>query len=126
MGLKTPNYYPDSVVLVQVDESGAAIAEWPMSDDGQFEVSGDEVPGDGVYTRKLFEVSHPNVETVHFRVQALADLGGGQSQLVQSATVPVDVIEHVIPGVCTSSRTVIEAAQAAFDETVTQVGVEAL
>jgi len=125
IGLKSPNYYPDSVKLVQVDESGAPVGEWPMSDDGVFEISGDEVPGDGVHTRKLFQVSHPTVETVQFRVEALVDMGGGQSQVMQSAVVFVDVLEHVVAGACTSARGVIESAQAVFDQTVAQVGVEA-
>ena len=120
-----PNFDPKSVDLVQVDILGNELANWAMSDDGDFQNSGDEVPQDGVFSTDL-SVTHPVAETLYFRVRVkVIPADGGAPFNAWSDIVTVDAVNHLSLSECEDIKGTVASAQNAFDQAYLAGGAEA-
>lgn len=110
-----PNFDPSTAELIQVDASGNQVAVWKMHDNGAFATSGDEVPGDGVFSVRL-SVTHPTPETLWFRVRVkVIPADGGAGFNAWSDVITVDALQHFTGQECQAVLGAAQAAQAAFD-----------
>ncbi len=109
MGLYA-NFEPSSVALVQVDADGNVIKEvGQMYDNGQVGSTGDEIQGDGVYSRK-YNMSCSDTKPLWFR--AKVTVKGASSYTAYSAPVPVWCAQHLTATECQSHHAVVMQAEA--------------
>jgi len=73
------NYVPDSLQLIEVDQSSNPLGNPnSMSDGGDTSVSGDEIEQDGIYTARV-NINAVGTGTRYFRVTCQVKEGGGVS-----------------------------------------------
>ena len=100
-----------SVKLLRVDAAGNTVTNFggqnEMVDDGNLNSSGDEIKGDGLYSKKV-TITDGKPGHVFLRASLLVNVGG-QNVTAFSDIVSLDVVDPVVAGEC-------EAAMAALNE----------
>jgi hypothetical protein len=115
------NYDPLTLKLCESTPSGFCVSDvHQLVDDGQVEVSGDEVGGDGVFTWKR---SYQFTESgrLCFRAHVLVS-AGYQHYTAYSPVTCVDVVEHFTKASCEAVRALHQQANALYSATLVSSG----
>ncbi len=121
---KATNVVKGSVKLIRVDAEGNTLTTFgEMIDDGLLTSSGDEIKGDGLYTRKV-TVNDAQPGTARLRATVQVSLNG-QTMTAYSDVLAIDVVSDVASAECTDALQALAAAKKAADGG-TQAVVDAL
>ncbi|MEZ4265631.1 MAG: hypothetical protein R3F39_04570 [Myxococcota bacterium] len=106
-----PQFAANTMTLLEVDSDGNTIATvGGMVDNGQTSMTGDEIQGDGVFTRRT-EVTCSGVGTRYYRVSVQVD-NGISSYKALSEAVPVHCLQHFSGADCQNHLAVVLQAEA--------------
>jgi hypothetical protein len=107
-----PQFKPSTMTLLEVDADGNQVAgKGTMVDNGQTSTTGDEIQGDGVFTRRVEVDCKQLPGPRYFRVSVDVD-NGVNSYTALSEAVPVYCLEHFSPTECQGHLEVILQAEA--------------
>lgn len=109
---KATNVVKGSVKLMRVDDQGNTLTTFgEMIDDGNLGASGDEIKGDGLYSRKItVNDSGPGVARLRASVQVQV---AGQSMTAYSDVVLVDVVQDITGKECDEAVQALASAKTA-------------
>jgi hypothetical protein len=118
------NYDPLTLKLCESTPSGICVSDvHQMVDDGQVEVSGDEVGDDGVYTWKR-SYQFTEAGRLCFRAHVLV-AAGYQHYTAYSPVTCVDVVDHLTKASCEAIRGLHQQANNLYGTTLVASGSEA-
>lgn len=109
---KATNVVKGSVKLLRVDEAGNTLTTYgEMTDDGALNTSGDEIKGDGLYTRKInINDSAPGAARLRASVQVQLN---GQTMTAYSDILPIDVVADISGAECNDAMGALAAGKGA-------------
>ncbi len=111
---KATNVVKGSVKLIRVDNDGNTLTTFgEMLDDGSLAASGDEIKGDGLYTRKV-TINDAQAGTARLRATVQVSLNG-QTMTAYSDVLPIDVVSDVAAAECTDALQALATAKKAAD-----------
>ncbi|MBM4342337.1 MAG: hypothetical protein FJ100_03045 [Deltaproteobacteria bacterium] len=111
---KATNVVKGSVKLLRVDADGNTLTTFgEMTDDGALNTSGDEIKGDGLYTRKI-TVNDAQPGTARLRATVQVSLNG-QTMTAYSDVLAIDVVAEVASAECTDALQALAAAKKVAD-----------
>jgi hypothetical protein len=106
-----PQFAANTMTLLEVDPDGNTLATvGSMVDNGQTSTTGDEIQGDGVFTRRT-EVTCAGPGTRFYRVSVQVD-NGVSSYKALSEAVPVHCLEHLSGTTCQDHLALVLQAEA--------------
>ncbi|MGM0575691.1 MAG: hypothetical protein ACQEXJ_08175 [Myxococcota bacterium] len=109
-----PNFQAGTMELVEVDEDGEELSTvGNMRDDGDVGINGDEIEGDGVFTRKA-PVTCEDASPRWYRVRVQVS-GGASTYTAWSPTIPVWCVPHFTPNDCDDHQAILQEAEAQYD-----------
>ncbi|MSQ82492.1 MAG: hypothetical protein EXR77_06165 [Myxococcales bacterium] len=101
-----------SVKLLRVDESGNVLTTYgEMTDDGALTTSGDEIKGDGLYTRKI-KINDSKAGTARLRASVQVQMDG-QTLAAFSDVIVMDVVTDIGGAECTDAVQALAQGKAA-------------
>jgi hypothetical protein len=104
------DYDPETVTLTEVDVDGQPKATiGTMVDDGATGSTGDEIQGDGVFTKRT-TVTCSDAHPKWFRVTATVTTGTDPYE-AKSALIPIWCAQHFGPAQCLGHQTIIQQAE---------------
>jgi hypothetical protein len=112
---KATNVLKGSIKLFRVDANNGTLTTFgTMEDDGKLSTSGDEITGDGIYSRKInVTESQPGQVRLRASVQVTA---GTQSVTAYSDVLVIDAIKDISGAECTEVVTALSGAKDAGDQ----------
>ena len=118
------NYVPDSLQLIEVDQSSNPLGNPnSMSDGGDTSVSGDEIEQDGIYTARV-NINAVGTGTRYFRVTCQVKEGVGVSY-AYSEILEIKVVAPVTPTECEQIVQLHQNARAQYDSSLPNAGQKA-
>lgn len=109
---KTTNFVAGSLKVFRTDDKGNQLANFgPMVDDGKLSTSGDEIKGDGLYSRK-FTINDAQPGVARIRASILFKVGAKQYAAFTDV-LEIDVVENIGVSECGGMQKALEAAKAA-------------
>ena len=109
---KATNVVKGSVKLMRVDDQGNVLTTYgEMVDDGNLGASGDEIKGDGLYSRKI-TVNDSNAGTAKLRASVQVQVAG-QTMAAFSDILPIDVVTDITGNECSEAVQALAAAKSA-------------
>lgn len=109
---KTTNFVPGSLKVFRTDNAGNQLKNFgSMVDDGNLTSSGDEIKGDGNYSRK-FTISDSKPGTVRIRASILFKVGNKQYAAFTEVA-EIDVVENIATSDCENMKNLLESAKSA-------------
>lgn len=111
---KATNVVKGSVKLFRVDDSGNPLTTFGvMEDNGDLSTQGDEIKGDGIYSRKI-NINDSTPGTVKLRASLQAQ-AGNQTITAYTDIVNLDVVNNVSGAECNEVVQALQGAKAAGD-----------
>ncbi len=107
---KGANVVPGSIKLIKVDAAGGMAPLGPMNDDGAIASSGDEIKGDGIYTRKV-SIATQTAGLQFLRAQLQYTIGGATGGVAFSDIAPVEVVADLNSAECDASVAALKQAE---------------
>lgn len=105
-----PNFDANTVTLLEVDPAGGELANLgQMVDNGATSSTGDEIQGDGVYTKKVTLSCEGGVGVRWFRASVVVN--GATTYTAISEAIPVHCVEHFTTAECQSHAGIIQQAE---------------
>ena len=109
---KTTNFVAGSLKVFRTDDNGNQLKNFgPMVDDGALTTSGDEIKGDGLYS-KQFELTATTTGTIKIRASLLFKVGAKQYAAFTDI-VEVDAVENIPESECVDIQGALSAAKTA-------------
>lgn len=106
-----PQFTASTMTLLEVDSDGNTLATvGGMVDNGQTSTAGDEIQGDGVFTRRT-ELTCSGPGTRYYRVSVQVDNGVSAYKALSEA-VPVHCLEHLAGTTCQNHLAIVLQAEA--------------
>lgn len=114
---KASNVVKGSVRLFRVDANGNTVTDFgkqnELVDDGNLATNGDEIKGDGLYSKKV-TINDAGAGSVLLRASVQVQLGG-LTTTAFTDVVQLDVVEDIVAGDCDAAMAALDDAKAAAD-----------